>query len=154
MKENKEEKVPEAEETKPTKKTFSTSMKYPRVSVSSKIKEFQDLARGGECVIGCGYCVKHNEKLVREVRTKKMSTCDKNGMLNWTMGEVTILACPVNTRQAGRVSAGTTTSLMTSQPTDGGTTNKKMRISTKYDVDQSTEGNPDKRASNDILLDT
>ena len=29
-----------------------------------------------------------------------------------------------------------------------------MRISTEYDVDQSTEGNPDRRDSNDILLDT
>ena len=107
--------------------------------------------------LGGGYCVKHNEKLIRDVKTKRMSTVDKNGVVNWTMGEVTILACPVSTRQAGcmSVSKTTTTSLLTAQPADdGGITNKKMRFSTKYGVNQSTEGNPNIRASNDILLDT
>ena len=55
-------------------------------------------------MIGGGYYRVHNEKLVCEVRTQRMSTTDKNGIVKWTSGEFTILACPVYTRQAGTVS--------------------------------------------------
>ena len=147
------EKVSADGSTKTTKTTFNT-IKNPRVSVSDNIKEFEDLARGGDCIIGGGYCVKHNEKLVREIKTRRMSTIDKNGVLSWSMGEVTILACPVKTRQAGSMRATTTTtSVLTSELSEGGTANKRQRFIDRNEVNQPTEGNPGRRASSDILLD-
>ena len=146
-----EEEVPKTDTVNTAKKTFK-NIKNPRVSVSDNIKKFQDLLKGGDCVIGGGYCVKHNEKLVREVKTRRMSTTNKNGDVVWTTGEVTILACPVSTRQAGHMSAGSR-QLMTSQPSERDTSNKKLRIFEESDMNQSTESIPDKRAIDDILLD-
>ena len=41
-------------------------------------------------------CAKHNAKVVRVVKPKRMRLVDNDGVIGWKMSEVTILACPVS----------------------------------------------------------
>ena len=41
-------------------------------------------------------CAKHNAKVVRVVKPRRMRVVDKNSAIGWKMSEVTILACPVS----------------------------------------------------------
>ena len=120
------------------KKTFTQQR---TLSVSQNIKRFEELNKGGACIIGGGYCRVHNEKLVREVKPQRVSTTDKNGTIKWTIGEVTTLACPVPARQAG---TGSVSLGMTSQISERGT-NKKQRISGVVEKNESADSMPELR---------
>ena len=80
-----------------------------------------------------------------------MSTTDKNEVVKWTSGEVTILACPVYTRQARPVSVSNG---MTSQLSERGKANKKPRIFDELGMNESATSKPELRAEPDRLLDT
>ena len=86
---------------------------------------FQELQRGGECVMGSGMCAEHNVRLVRKVTNKKVSVVDDNGVVTWTTREVTILACPGSnlSQPVGGKSALPALSMKS-----GGVTNKRQRI--------------------------
>merc|ERR1711942_261863 len=70
---------------------------YPQTSVRDRVQQYQkntDSLRVN-CVKSSGRCSTHNCVLSREIVRKKMSTLDKCGKIVWTMGEVTVLKCPL-----------------------------------------------------------
>ena len=72
-----------------TKKTLQTHPKEN--TVKSRIASYQELTKGEECVIGSGMCAKHKKKVIRVLKTKRMSVINKDGSLGWKQGETTIL---------------------------------------------------------------
>ena len=128
------------------KLTFGTVV---RQSVKENILKFQELQRGGKCVMGSGRCAEHNRKLVRTVTMKKVSEKDEKGGTKWVMREVTTLTCPGSTvgRPEDRSSAQTEIS------TESGVTNKKRRLYSRIGMNQPREEEPEVRKKEDILLD-
>ena len=79
-----------------TKMTFRNTQ-YPQTSVRDRVQQYQkntDSLRVN-CVKSSGRCSTHNCVLSREIVRKKMSSLDKCGKIVWTMGEVTVLKCPL-----------------------------------------------------------
>ena len=74
------------------KTTFGTKNK--KVAVKESIKMFQDLSKGEDCIIGSGRCSRHNVRLVKTVKEKKVSVIDVSGRVKWQMREAIIYACP------------------------------------------------------------
>ena len=63
-------------------------------TVKESIRMFRDLEKGEDCVIRSGMCSKHNAKLKKSVKMKKMSVLDNRGNVTWTTRETVILVCP------------------------------------------------------------
>ena len=114
------------------KKTFS---RVASQSVKDSIAKFQELQRGGKCVMGSGRCAEHNRKLVRTVTVKRVSEQDEMGDTRWVMREVTLLTCPGVTvsQPEDRGSAQTVIS------DELGATNKKRRLFPKLEMNQPRE---------------
>ena len=76
-----------------TKLTF---IKHCPNSVSAKIGNFQRMTESGMCLLGSGCCGFHNEKLERNVQTKRMSVRgdDNDCVLRWEETEIITLVCP------------------------------------------------------------
>ena len=101
-------------------------------TVSQKIQNFKRISETNKCVIGSGYCSGHNVKLERTIKMKKVSKIGSNRKLEWTMREVTSLACPAkqpSVPQYGEVS-------VMSQLPEQGTTNGKRRKLEEVNKDQ------------------
>ena len=68
----------------------------------------------------------HNKKrVVREVMMKKMSDVDCDGVVRWSVREVTTLAC-LYKKSLGQ--QGANTELMTDTPESGGTNQKRTKL--------------------------
>ena len=98
---------------------------HRRPSVNDRIVNYQEWTdnRRGGCVKSSGRCDAHNSVLYREVVKKRMSTVDKTGKLVWTIGEVTILQCPM----AVTLAKSTVDLTAAKQVEIKSTANKKMR---------------------------
>ena len=70
------------------KTTFNT------ISTTERIKNYNRLTTGDDCVYGSGRCGTHHCKLVRSVKQKRMSMVSKDGTISWAMRDVTCLMCP------------------------------------------------------------
>ena len=70
------------------KKTFDN------ISTTERIKNYNRLTTGDDCVYGSGRCGTHHCKLVRSVKQKRMSVASKDGVISWVMRDVTCLMCP------------------------------------------------------------
>ena len=128
------------------KLTFGTAVGQ---SVRENIAMFQELQRGGVCVMGSGRCAEHNRRLVRTVTMKRVSEKDEKGDTKWVMREVTTLTCPGSTvgQPEDRGSAQTVIS------NESGVTNKRRRLYSMFEMNQPREGEPGVGNNEDILLD-
>ena len=89
---------------------------------------------GDKCLIGSGRCAKHNTRVVRVVKEKRVSVVNKDGTVGWKMCEVTTLACPaVN---PGRTCVTRSNDCLSDEK-GGAMTNKRARISVSGVDDQS-----------------
>ena len=77
----------------------------------------------------------HDVKLVREVKSMRMSDRDKNGFTMWRLRDSAVLVCPASHPDKQRSSHS-----MTSLPVSGGTTNQNqsymMRMDNKTTIGQ------------------
>ena len=112
------------------KTTFGTNNK--KVAVKEGIKMFQDLAKGEECIIGSGRCSRHNVRLVKTVKEKKVSVIDLSGRVKWQMREAIIYACPLKPSINNENSA----KVMLPEPESGGTNGRAKKFKEQND-DQS-----------------
>ena len=86
-----------------TKKTFTT-IGNGKNSVKKKIENYTQLARDSKnCLIGSGMCAKHNTRVQRVVKSKKMSVISKDGTVGWRFCDVTDLVCPAANSGASQV---------------------------------------------------
>ena len=110
---------------------------------------FQKLSIGEGCVIGSGRCSKHNTKLVRGVKMKKVSCIDKNGKVSWLMREVASLTCPFKPdRKHVRDESAMMSSLVQPEGTNGRAKKFKNEVE-----DQSQAAGKNSGIEQDILLD-
>ena len=118
-------------------------------TVSQKIQNFKRISETNKCVIGSGYCSGHNVKLERSIRMKKVSNIGINGKIEWTMREVTSLACPAKQPSVPQYSVGA----MMSQLPGPGTTNGKRQKLDDENKDQSQPSKTSQIEREDVPLD-
>ena len=118
-------------------------------SVKDSIAKFQQIQRGGVCIMGSGRCAEHNVKLVRRVTNKKVSVSDDNGDTRWVCREVTILACPGSVVSLPEVASSAQAKISD----ELGNTNKKQRLFTMNGMDQPRVGRHVAIKREDRLLD-
>ena len=128
------------------KLTFGSTIE---AGVSQKIQNFKRLSEVTKCVIGSGFCTGHNVKLERTVKMKKMSNIGSNGKIEWTMREVTSLACPAKTPSVPVFSAKP----VMSQHPEPGVTNGKRRKLIEMSNDQPQPTRTGHIVKEDIPLD-
>ena len=74
----------------------------------------------------------HQIKLVKRVIERKVSKLDKFGQVTWTMGEGIIFDCP----KSGQTERSGDNTAITKLPVKGNSTNKKIRLINKSELDQ------------------
>ena len=117
-----------------TKKTFS-SIDSGNKTVEKKIESYTQMTTDSDrCLIGSGRCAKHNTRVQRVVKNKKMSMVNKDGTIGWKVCEVTELVCPAVYSGASTVSVSNDS---LSDERVGTTTNKRARILMMSENDQS-----------------
>ena len=114
-----------------TKKTFPDSS----AGVKKKIENFTQMTADSEkCLIGSGRCAKHNTRVQRVMKNKRVSVVNKDGSIGWKLCEFTVLECPAANSGASKVGGGGDS---LSDERAGATTNKKQRILMRNVNDQS-----------------
>ena len=114
------------------KRTFEQAMS--KENVRNKIARFENIKNKEECVIASGMCGLHHCRVERDIIKKRVSCEDKHGNTQWTMRVGTILVCPM----ARNPGIEQDSNLLTqSQSELRGTTNKKLRITTKNEDSES-----------------
>ena len=113
----------------------TTFVKREEGTIKESIKMFRDLEKGEECVIRSGMCSKHNARLKKSVKMKKMSVIDNKGNLTWTTRETVILVCPYKPE----LKLGKASSLLKNTPDSesDGAKGISKKISTGLDDNQS-----------------
>ena len=66
--------------------------------MSATIGELQEASKT-VCVMGSGRCGTHNVKLIKSVKSKKMSCLEPGGNIGWKYVDVTCLVCPSKTSE-------------------------------------------------------
>ena len=101
------------------------------VKVSARIKQLQEENKT-VCVMGSGRCGTHNVKLVKSVKSKKISCVEPGGGVGWKYVDVTCLVCP----SKAKISAGFG---MATDLTGGGARKKRkvLQGETLNSIDQS-----------------
>ena len=91
-------------DVKSVKLTFDDVCKdnqLKKKSMGDRISRFQDMVdRSAVCVTGSGRCATHNQKLVRQVVTKKPSCVNKCGGVGWRLCDFTVMVCPTRLSSA------------------------------------------------------
>ena len=82
---------------RPTKESSQENLRkltFDRVGgkVSARIRELQEASKT-VCVMGSGQCGAHNVKLIKSVKSKKMSCVEPGGNIGWKYADVTCLVC-------------------------------------------------------------
>ena len=135
-------------DVKNVKLTFDvvcTDKHLKKKSVSDRITRFQDMVdRNAVCVTGSGRCATHNQKLVRQVVTRKQSCVDKCGGVGWRLCDFTVIVCPTRLSSAPD-GAGGDNNTGVSQLRRGKTTNQKEEFTGSNEENQSTAGPVEKR---------
>ena len=90
--------------------------------------------------------VQHNCRLVRDMSVRRTCQVDKDGILKWTRKDSVSMICPATSHQVKRHSDEVTTMPYN---TKLGATNKRTRISTHGEMNQSEVQNPVMSVKND-----
>ena len=75
------------------KEVKKTTFSGGSAKVSSRIKQLQESGKI-LCVMGSGRCGTHNVKLIKSVKSKKISCVEPGGGIGWKYVDVTCLVCP------------------------------------------------------------
>ena len=113
------------------KTTFSNMLR--KKSVKENIRMFQDLVDEDDCVLGGGWCVKHNVRLVRSVSKKKIASVSEEGGTTWLRGEAVISACPY--KRDKQINGQTEATELVSPQFEGA--NGSKRFCSEKDMNQS-----------------
>ena len=121
-------------------------------TIKESIRMFRDLEKGEECVIRSGMCSKHNARLKKSVKMKKMSVLDNKGNVTWTTRETVILVCPYKPE----LKLGKAPSLLKNTPTSESDGDKGIskKLSMGLNDNQSQRSAKKTRVEEDNRLDS
>ena len=120
------------EDTLPLRKKTTFGPINTPPPIKKKIDRFQNFQNGDKCVVGSGRCATHHIKLVKRVVERKVSKLNKFGQVTWTMGEGIIFDCP----KSGQTERSGDSTAPINLPVKGNSTNKKIRLINKNELDQ------------------
>ena len=116
-----------------TKKTFRNIGSGNNI-VKKKIESYTQISRDNDnCLIGSGRCAKHNTRVQRVVKNKKVSVVSKDGFIGWKFCDVTELVCPAANSGASKVAVSNDN---LSDERGGTTANKRARFVKNFETDQ------------------
>ena len=106
-----------------------------RTGVGEKIRMFEILTTGNECVYHKGMCEKHGVALTRHIKTRRMSVVSECGDIFRKERDFAALQCPIKTSQHISSVPNPVTDLLPVE--EGKLTNKKLRLISHGEEDQS-----------------